>query len=122
MLPDRALNIYPRNDENIQALINYYFAGYNFIQEGAMQKVNEYPLITLNQWEFIFQKILQAYEPVFQRHLNGQITLANLITYGVEGTSIPEPRIHGSRNRLMITKAFRDFVIGSQNNSTSFGN
>ena len=112
MLPDRKLNIYPNTDENLQALINFYFSEFN--EKGALDEMKQHPQITLNQWEFIFKKIIEAYQPVFQRHLNPPINLSNLIAYGVDGTRMGGPSRHGSMNRRIICREFKDFVIRTQ--------
>jgi len=68
MLPKRKFNIYPRNNENMQALISFYFDDFEIIQDRALDELNKHPSLTLNQIEFIFQKLIEAYEPIFEKN------------------------------------------------------
>jgi hypothetical protein len=121
MLPKKEFNIYPRTEENLQALISFYFDGLEINQEHALDTLNKKPSLTLNQLEFIFRKLAEAYEPIFKKHLNGQITLTNLIEYGVDALKNTEPSKSGSKNRKMITKEFKEFVKRTEVDFTHFG-
>ena len=110
MLPKKELNIYPKNEENLKALICFYFDKFDVIQEDAIRLLLEKTSLTLNQQEFLIRKLSEAYIPVFKRHLNGQITLTNLISYGFDALvqeTIPDT---GSKQRQKITNEFRTFV------------
>lgn len=121
MLPRKELNIYPRTQENLQALISYYFDGLEINQEKALDALNKEPTLTLNQIEFICRKLVEAYEPIFRKRLNGQITLTNLIAYGIDALKNTEPSKSGSKNRQMITKEFKEFVKRTEIDFTHLG-
>jgi len=110
MLPPKKLNIYPRTDENIEALISFYFDELDVNQDGALEAVNKHSSLTINQIEYIFNKLKEAYQPIFKKRLSGTITLKNLITYGVDALKNSEPNRSGSQNRQKITKEFAEYV------------
>lgn len=115
MLPDKALNIYPKSNENLEALINFYFNNYDINKGNSLQLLQEKSSLTLNQCEYIIKMLSDAYIPIFRKHLKGQITLMNLIQYGIDALTNEGTTVNGSENRKMITKEFRDFVLESNN-------
>ena len=108
MLPKKEFNIYPKNDENLQALINFYLDKYDVNDDNGVEILKEKTSLSLNQLEFIFRKISEAYIPVFKKHLKGQITVSNLIQYAID--ALTETTINGSQNRILITNEFEKFV------------
>ena len=110
MLPKKELNIYPKNDENINALISYYFKHYDIDLLESLEFLKAKDSTSLNQIEFILRKISEAYTSIFTTNLNGQIKLTNLLSYAFDALTKNEKEWKGSFNRNRITKEFKDFV------------
>ena len=84
MIPKKKLNIYPKNETNVQAIIKFYFAELEMDTEGVIKYlINEKSSLELNQIEFICRKINEGYLIVFRPNLTGQIRLKNLLDYFV---------------------------------------
>ena len=120
MLPKKELNIYPKSDENLNALLSFYVDKKLINTGSAIKELQSLPL-SLNQVEFIIQQIYLAYEIVFKPSLNGPQELTNLITYAMDALTIEESNWKGSSNRNSITKRFKDFVK-EKSNINSLGN
>lgn len=111
MIPKKTLNIYPKNEINVQAIIEYYFAELELNAEGVMEYLmNEKSSLALNQIQFICRKINEGYSNIFQPNLNGQIRLKNLLSYAVDALTKDRTEWNGSQNRLRIAQEFLDFV------------
>lgn len=111
MIPKKKLNIYPKNNSNIQAIIKYYFTELELNTEGVMEYLmNEKSSLELNQIQFICRKINEGYSTIFRPNLNGQIGLKNLLSYAVDALTKNRTEWNGSQNRLRITQEFLDFV------------
>lgn len=110
MLPKTELNIYPKSDENINALISYYFKQYDIDLLESLEFLKAKDSTSLNQLEFILRKISEAYTSIFITNLNGQIKLTNLLSYAFDALTKNEKEWKGSSNRNRITKEFKDFV------------
>ncbi len=113
MLPKKELNIYPKSDENLQYLISFYFGEYDINRENGVEILREKTSLGLNQVEFIVKKLSEAYKPIFQKHLKGQITISNLLKYGFD--ALTDSEVNGSKNRELITEEFEEFVKQSEN-------
>ena len=114
MLPKKELNIYPKNENNVNSLISFYFDDLDLKQNDACNKILNKTSITLNQFEFILKKINQAYTPIFRKELKGEIELTNLIQYGLDALAEKEINWSGSINRKRITKIFKEFVESTE--------
>jgi hypothetical protein len=110
MLPKKSENIYPKTDENIQAIIDYYFSEFNVGQIGAIERIKENSILSINQIEYIIKKLSEAYIPIFRVHLKTPIELQNLIKYGLDAIVYQEIKKSGSINRQNITLEFQNFV------------
>ena len=111
MIPKKKLNIYPKNDTNVQAIIEYYFTELDLNTEGVMEYLmNEKSSLELNQIQFICRKINESYLNIFRPNLKGQIELKNLLSYAVDALTKDKIEWNGSQNRLKITQDFLDFV------------
>lgn len=115
MLPDKALNIYPKSNENLEALINFYFNNHDIHRSNALELLQEKNSLTLNQCEYILKKLSEAYAPIFRKHLKGHITLINLIQYAIDALTNEKRTPNGSPNRQMIMEEFKDFVLENNN-------
>ncbi len=115
MLPKKSINIYPKNETNVEALLEFYFKDLNVSFDGVIDfLLVENKRLELNQIEFICRKIVDAYPNIFRVKLNGIIHLRNLFKYAIDALTVNEFRWKGSRNRNMITKEFRDFVKSTE--------
>lgn len=110
MIPDRNRNIYPNNEENIRAILNFYFQ----IPDG-----NDIDIL-LNQKKFEVNQIEYIAEQV-SAHLNylqnevgyGGLTITNVMKYGMDAMTEYESKWQGSRNRKRITKELKELIIQS---------
>ena len=108
---EKKLNIYPKNDTNIQAIIEYNFAELELNTEGVMEYLmNEKSSLELNQIQFICRKVNKGYLNIFRPNLKGQIELKNLLSYAVDALTKNRTEWDGSKNRIRITQDFLDFV------------
>lgn len=110
MLPKKELNIYPKSEENIKALISYYFDAFDLDLSDSLDFLKQKNSISLNQIEFVVRKLSEAYLTIFQTNLKGVIQLKNLLNYGFDALTINETDWVGNKPRLAIIKSFRDFV------------
>ena len=111
MLPKKVLNIYPKNEINVKALIKFYFAELELDTEGVIDFIiNKKTSLELNQIEFLCRLVLKGYSSVFRPNLNGRIKVTNLLSYAIEALTIDETKFKGSIPRIKITKQFKDFV------------
>ena len=111
MLPKKVLNIYPKNQVNVKALIKFYFAELELDTEGVIDFIiNKKTSLELNQIEFLCRLVLKGYSSVFRPNLNGRIKVTNLLSYAIEALTIDETKFKGSIPRIKITKQFKDFV------------
>ena len=111
MIPKKKLNIYPKTNTNVQAIIEYYFTELDLNTEGVMEYLmNEKSSLELNQIQFICRKINEGYLNIFRPNLNGQIRLKNLLSYAVDALTKNRTEWDGSKNRIRITQDFLDFV------------
>jgi|GEM_PF-6792413 len=111
MLPKKRLNIYPKTDENINAILDFYFNDCDIEREGALERLRKAPL-SINQIEFMMRKISEAMEPIFLKNLKSPV-LTNLIKYGIDALLIGECK-SGSKPRKQITLEFREFVTKTE--------
>ena len=111
MIPKKKLNIYPKNETNVKALIDHYFAELELDTQSAMEYlIVEKSSLELNQIEFLCRKINEGFTDVFRPNLNGEIELKNLLSYTVDALTKSKTEWNGSRNRIRITQEFLDFV------------
>ncbi|RZJ92630.1 hypothetical protein [Pedobacter psychrodurus] len=111
VMPNIKENIFPKTNENLQALIKFYFGTYNVSLGDSFDLLKENVDLTLNQCEFIIKNLSEAFTPIFSKHLKGQISLDNLIAYGIDALINDSQNVNGSKNRQLITKEFKDFVL-----------
>ena len=111
MIPKKKLNIYPKTNTNVQAIIEYYFTELELNTEGVMEYLmNENSSLELNQIQFVCRKINECYLNIFLPNLKGQIELKNLLSYAVDALTKDKIEWNGSQNRIRITQEFLDFV------------
>lgn len=90
MLPKKELNIYPKNPENLNALIGFYFDKYELDKEGAVDALLKQTSLSLNQIEFIVRNLSESWDSVFKNFFNSGTTVTNLMRYGIEGLTKDE--------------------------------
>lgn len=64
----------------------------------------------MNQKEFIVRKLSEAFVPVFQKELKGDISLKNLLGYGFGALTDDEKTFTGSQTRITLKNKFKKFV------------
>jgi len=107
VIPKKEENIYPKSKENIRALIDYYF----LIPDGEIDFLFEQKKLSLNQIEFIANKV-SKYIHFFEMHLDNMgMNVGNLIKYGIAVFSEIESEWEGDDGRKKITYAFKEYVI-----------
>lgn len=117
MIPKKSMNIYPKNEINLKALLDFYFYENSLIAyDGIMEfLIKEHRALRLNQIEFMCIKISDAFDEVFKPNLNsGKIQLKNLFKYAIDALTEDEMNWIGSKSRNRITKAFKDFVYATE--------
>jgi hypothetical protein len=111
MIPKKKLNIYPKNETNVKALIKYYFNELEIDTQGALEYIMiEKSSLELNQIAYLCRKINEGFINVFKLNLNGEIGLKNLLTYSVSALTKDKTEWNGSKSRIRITQEFLDFV------------
>ncbi|QQU02154.1 hypothetical protein [Myroides odoratus] len=113
MLPSKQINIYPKTDQNILAIIDFYFENQGSDRILALNRFKDTPL-TINQIEFLTRKLSEAIIPIFESELS-TITLDNLVQYGLDALLIGKNKAMSS-NRDRITDKFRIFVENTESN------
>ena len=85
MLPKKTLNIYPKTEENINALLHFYFDEFNLPWEDSVEKIITHSNLSLNQIEFIVRKLSESWILIFKDFFyNKTSTVSNLLAYGIE--------------------------------------
>lgn len=113
MLPKKELNIYPKSEENVNALLCFYFNKYNLDKENSTKTILDYSSLSLNQIEFIVRKLSESFEEIFNPFFkNGRTSIDNLMRYGIEGLTKNEedwsfPPTSSARPKI---KEFIEFV------------
>lgn len=110
MLPKKELNIYPKTEENLKALISFYFDSYELDLSESFDYLNERTLFSLNQIEFILRKLSEAYEPIFSKELKGNIKLVTLLKYGFNTLTKKQEDWNISKPGIEISIKFLKFV------------
>lgn len=123
MLPLKSNNIYPKSDENLKAIVAFYFDQHdNLDASDFLDVIKSYSSLSLNQIEFIAKKISEGYEVIFEKNLNGIKKIENLFKYAIEAIKLQPNEVKGSKNRIRITNEFRDFLSFSDKTTLIVGN
>ena len=83
---------------------------FNVGQTGAIERLKENNILSLNQIEYLIKKLSEAYIPIFRVHLKTPIELQNLIKYGLDAIVYQEIKKNASKSRQNITLKFQNFV------------
>jgi hypothetical protein len=106
IFPDSKDNIYPKNIENIEAIMSFFFP--NLKLEAEFLLVTK---LSTNQIEFIAKKTAENLE-FFKTNvgING-LTIINLMNYGISAITVPSENWTGSVERKRILKEFK-LIVG----------
>ena len=110
MIPERNKNIYPTNDENIRAIINFYFQ----IPDGKIEFLFEQKKLAINQIEFIAKQVSDNLHFIENSVGSYGLTISNAMTYGIDAMTELESNWKGSKNRIRITKELKELIIKSK--------
>ena len=105
LIPRREINIYPNNEENVRAILDYYFK----IPDNDTKWIFEQKDLTINQVEFIAKKVSNNIE-FFKINIPNGIDISNLMHYGFDALTKIKSDWKGSKERLRIIREFRDLV------------
>jgi hypothetical protein len=101
------INIYPLNEVNLQALVDYYFP---FLPEGNISQVSDDLKrfdLNLKDLEYAAEKILPFISLITER-IGKDTTQTNILDYAVEIFLLPEPTLADkSPERIDIIKAVK---------------
>jgi hypothetical protein len=120
-LPNKEYNIYPKNEENINAVLSYYFDKYLlFEKKEAISFLMENNILSMNQLEFIARKLSESWHQLFENFFREKTTsYKNIMNYGICGLTLPESKWTysiGSSARPKI----REFIEFVKNTETDF--
>ena len=111
MIPDSNLNIYSNNENNIRAILNFYFQ----IPDGDLKSLFEQRKLTINQIEYIAKHVSKHLYFIENSVGNSGITISNAMQYGIEALTVNEGNWNGSKNRKEITKKLRELILKNEN-------
>ena len=110
ILPDSNQSIYPLSHENIRAILNFFFESQ---EDGNLDFLFSKEDLETNQLEFIARKVSENIS-FFREKLGVQLTISNLMKYGVDALTKNEEEWNGSKSRNRITKEFRELIINQE--------
>jgi hypothetical protein len=120
-LPKKEFNIYPKTEENIKAILSYYFDKYLLSDKReAINFLMENNILSMNQLEFIARKLSESWLQIFENFFTEKITsFKNLMNYGICGLTLPESKWSYSKGSSARPK-IREFVEYVKNTETNF--
>lgn len=110
MIPDRINNIYPTNEENIRAILNYYFQ----IPDGEIDFIFDQKKLVINQIEFIAKQVSDNLYFIENSVGSSGLTISNAMKYGIDAMTEIESNWKGSQNRKRITKELKEIILKNQ--------
>lgn len=105
-------NIYPRTEENIEAVLLFYFPNekHSVVKTLSYQLYDERKL-KLNEIEYLAE-VISVNMSFFKEHINlNVLTAVNLINLAYQAIYLNEEEWSGSVNRIKIIESFRNTVI-----------
>lgn len=100
------LNIYPKTKRNLTALLDFCFERHKPDDIIWLKSLK----LNLSQIQYVAVLIKKHYS-YFEKELNPTgLTVENLMSYGIDALSGNEGEWKGSKNRIKITKGFRQLV------------
>ena len=103
-------NIHPRTEENIEAVLLFYFPNekHSVVKILSRQLYDERKL-KLNEIEHLAE-LISANMSFFKEYLNNS-TAANLIDLAYQAIYLPEEEWSGSGTRIKIIQSFKNIII-----------
>ena len=105
MVPYSSQNIYPYSEENIRAILDFYFE----IPEGNLKFLLTQKELTINQIEYIAKRVSENIE-YLNKHIK-RLTISNAMTYGIDALTVSEKKWRGTQSRNAITRGLRELII-----------
>lgn len=109
MLPESSQNIYPYSEENIRAILDFYFE----IPEGNLNFMLTKKDLTINQIEYIAKRVSENIE-YLNKHIK-RLTISNAMTYGIDALTVSEKNWRGTQSRNAITRGLRVLILNDRN-------
>ena len=110
LVPDKTKNIYPTSESNIRALLDFYFEQ----PDGEIEWLFTQKKFKLNQIQFVAEQISNNIGYFVIEFPTGT-TISNLMKYGIDALGELETNWLGSKNRIRITKGFKEIVLKNSN-------
>jgi hypothetical protein len=110
MIPEQTKNIYPTNQENIRAILNFYFQ----IPDGEIEFLFEQKKFTTNQIEFIAHQVSNNLDFIKNSVGSSGLTIENAMKYGIDAMTELESNWKGSQPRKRITKELKELIVKSR--------
>lgn len=111
ILPKRELNVYPKTEENVNAVLSFYFDKYLlFDKKEGVKYIMENDNLSMNQIEFIARKLSECYPEIFKNHFIIKTTsFANIMHLGILGLTVPDIKWGYSKSNR-IRPVIREFI------------
>lgn len=113
MIPSKNENIYPCTEENIAAVLKFYFSGYpsEEIYSSAQIIFKKYDL-EMNQIEFVAKTICKYIDFIEREMIVVRAdNLSNIMKYGKEAIYVENDNLNGSKNRKRITRELKRMIF-----------
>ena len=118
ILPKKEFNIYPKTEENLNAVLSYHFDKYLlFDKNEAVEDLLKNNTLSMNQIEFIAKKLSESWCQLFENFFREKTTsYSNIINYWICGLILTESKwtySSGSSARPKI-REFIEFVKNTE--------
>ncbi len=113
ILPNRELNIYPKTEENLNAILSFYFDKYLLSdKQKGVKYIMENDNLSMNQIEFIARKMSECWPIIFKDHFPNNTSYANIMHLGILGLTVPDIKWEYSKsNRIRpVISEFIEYV------------
>lgn len=105
MIPDSSQNVYPYSEENIRAILDFYFE----IPDGNLKSLLTQKELSLNQIEYIAKRVSENID-YLKKHIKS-LTISNSMKYGIDALTVTEKKWRGTQSRNAITRGLRELMI-----------
>lgn len=121
ILPKKEFNIYPKNEDNLNAVLSYYFDKYLlFDKNEAIVNLLKNNTLSMNQIEFIAKKLSESWGQLFENFFTQKKTsYSNIMNYGICGLTLPESQWQYGKGSSARPK-IREFITFVKNTETNF--
>lgn len=120
-LPKKEFNIYPKTEENINAILSYYLDKYLVFEKvEAISFIMENNILSMNQIEFIARKLSESWHQIFEEFfIRNTTSFKNIMNYGICGLTLPESQWSYSKGSSARPKII-EFIEYVKNTETDF--